>query len=158
MCGACGVTPQDWAGPILATSYAKPLVARLLAGITPALRVRATGVGWTVGLAGRPSTVCISSELLLEHTARLLNARGVEGTAVETAILQAPAHRAVATTREMFPIDRTDSASGEARPVPATQVILALLAGSLTSRMISGGERAEVVMGDRGETWTLLVS
>ncbi|NDK31576.1 hypothetical protein [Nesterenkonia haasae] len=151
------MAPQDWAGPVLGTAYAKPLVARLLTRITPALSVRATSVGWSVASNGRPGTACTSSTELLDRTVGVLEGRGVGADSVENVILLAPEHRAITVTRDMFPAAMTSVVSPERAAVRPTRLIHAVLAASLTSRMRLGADPEEIVIGPSSAAWTLRV-
>ncbi|TDS84266.1 hypothetical protein EV640_108125 [Nesterenkonia aurantiaca] len=157
MCGGCGVARQDWAGPILSSSHAKPLVARLLSGVATGLSVRATGVGWTVTQPGRPVTVHTSGLALLDQVSAWLVSRGVSASAVTSALETAPDHRAVHVTREMFPAARTESLEGGAQAVPSTQLVPTLLVAALGIRMDPGGVEQRLVLQDAEESWTLRV-
>lgn len=164
MCGGCGVAQQDWAGPILSSSHAKPLVARRLTGITPGLSVRATGVGWTVTQPGRPVTVHTSGVALLDQVSRWLASRGVLPEAVTAALEGTPEHREVRVSREMFPAARTARFAGgtgafasRSEPVAPTRLIPALLGAALAARM-SPTAVEHLVLRDAQECWTLQVS
>lgn len=148
---------QDWAAPVLSSSYAKPLVARLLTGIAPALSVRATGPGWTVAKPGRPTTVHTSAVELLDHVAQHLVERGVEVETVTATLAQAPDHRELALTRGMFPVSRTAEAPASVPEVEPARLIPQLLSTYLGARMQPevGSLAASLAIHDSEESWAL---
>lgn len=157
MCGACGGVQQDWASPLLSTSYSRPLVARILSLSSSKLVVRATPAGWTASIPGRPVAVHRSSVELLDSVSTFLAGQVDSGAAVELDRLSSEMHREVCPPRGAFPSSRTSEAEVEASSVLPGALIPEFIAAYLRSRIFGGSPEDGLTVGQGDEKWFLKV-
>ncbi|MDR5712245.1 hypothetical protein [Nesterenkonia flava] len=140
---------------MLASSYARPVVARMLSGISPQMSIRATAAGWTLTAPGRALAVAQSGADLLERVAVTLQRQGTGAGQVTKALAGVSAHRPLELRREAFPASRVGNAERGSPAVSADQVIPAFLGTSLAAALAGDTAPAVVVLESPAGLWSL---